>query len=229
MLSFVNDYSEGCHEKILEKLVETNRETLGVYGEDKYSLSAKEKINSELTSKQNEILSHIEKIRSQDAEISSLKDQISKLKEEKEDIQTKIEIDKTLNQNNEANEIANLTSQLEYKEKINNDLKEENDKLRKEKTKIEDDLAMLQSQKECSFEFSKGSERRLKDEILNQIANIVLNINYSEPNKQYLQIYKLRYDKGMTQKEISEELSLSQSEVSKRLFNLMEKVRQSFR
>ena len=33
----------------------------------------------------------------------------------------------------------------------------------------------------------------------------------------------------MTQKEISEELGLSQSEVSKRLFKLMEKVKQSFR
>jgi RNA polymerase sigma factor (sigma-70 family) len=35
----------------------------------------------------------------------------------------------------------------------------------------------------------------------------------------------LRYDKGMTQKEISEELGLSQSEISKRLYKLMEQVR----
>ena len=32
----------------------------------------------------------------------------------------------------------------------------------------------------------------------------------------------------MSQKEIAEELSLSQSEVSKRLFKLMEKVKQTF-
>ena len=44
MLSFVNDYSEGCHEKILEKLVEVNREIVSGYGEDKYCVSAKEKI-----------------------------------------------------------------------------------------------------------------------------------------------------------------------------------------
>ena len=43
----------------------------------------------------------------------------------------------------------------------------------------------------------------------------------------YLQIYKLRYDNGMTQKEISEELGLSQSEISKRLFRLMKKVKES--
>lgn len=46
MLTFVNDYSEGCHEKILEKLAETNREVLGVYGDDKYALSAKDKIRA---------------------------------------------------------------------------------------------------------------------------------------------------------------------------------------
>lgn len=28
MLDFVNDYSEGAHEKILERLIETNREKL---------------------------------------------------------------------------------------------------------------------------------------------------------------------------------------------------------
>ena len=44
MLSFVNDYSEGAHEKILERLVETNRESLSGYGTDRYSEAAKEKI-----------------------------------------------------------------------------------------------------------------------------------------------------------------------------------------
>ncbi len=42
MYSFRNDYSEGAHPNILEKLVETNREqTLG-YGEDPYSEEAKQ-------------------------------------------------------------------------------------------------------------------------------------------------------------------------------------------
>ena len=44
MLSFVNDYSEGAHELILKRLIETNMEKLSGYGEDKYSSSAKEKI-----------------------------------------------------------------------------------------------------------------------------------------------------------------------------------------
>jgi len=44
MLYFVNDYSEGAHEFILKRFIETNMEKLSGYGEDKYSASAKEKI-----------------------------------------------------------------------------------------------------------------------------------------------------------------------------------------
>lgn len=44
MLYFENDYTEGCHEKILQRLSETNREPLSGYGMDQYSFSAKEKI-----------------------------------------------------------------------------------------------------------------------------------------------------------------------------------------
>lgn len=44
MLCFVNDYSEGAHEKILQRLMETNRESLDGYGADIYSESAKRKI-----------------------------------------------------------------------------------------------------------------------------------------------------------------------------------------
>jgi len=46
MLSFVNDYSEGAHEKILEALVRTNFEQLPGYGSDKYTASAKGKIRA---------------------------------------------------------------------------------------------------------------------------------------------------------------------------------------
>ena len=49
--SFMNDYSEGAHEKILEALVKTNREQLAPYGTDLYSdrarASIKEKIGLE--------------------------------------------------------------------------------------------------------------------------------------------------------------------------------------
>ena len=44
MLFFVNDYCEGAHPKILEKLVETNMEKLSGYGTDVYTESAKKKI-----------------------------------------------------------------------------------------------------------------------------------------------------------------------------------------
>ena len=44
MLTFESDYTEGAHEKILEKLIQTNLEQLSGYGEDTYSCSAKEKI-----------------------------------------------------------------------------------------------------------------------------------------------------------------------------------------
>jgi len=44
MLNFVNDYSEGAHENLLKRLLETNREALAGYGSDRYCESAKEKI-----------------------------------------------------------------------------------------------------------------------------------------------------------------------------------------
>ena len=36
MLSFENDYSEGCHPRILEALTRTNLEQLPGYGADHY-------------------------------------------------------------------------------------------------------------------------------------------------------------------------------------------------
>lgn len=44
MLAFENDYSEGAHEKVLQRLLETNMEQLPGYGADHYCESAKEKI-----------------------------------------------------------------------------------------------------------------------------------------------------------------------------------------
>ena len=46
MLFFENDYSEGAHEKILARLVETNRVQQVGYGFDEYCHSAKEKIRA---------------------------------------------------------------------------------------------------------------------------------------------------------------------------------------
>ena len=44
MLSFESDYIQGCHEKILQALAETNYEKEPGYGADRYSLSAAERI-----------------------------------------------------------------------------------------------------------------------------------------------------------------------------------------
>ena len=69
----------------------------------------------------------------------------------------------------------------------------------------------------------------IQKDTLRQVAKTVTELDAEDSSKQYLQIYKLRYDNGMTQKEISEELGLSQGEISKRLFKLMEEVKKSFR
>lgn len=68
----------------------------------------------------------------------------------------------------------------------------------------------------------------VQNEILQKVIDSLYEINKAEPEKQFLRIYKLRYDEGMTQKEIANELNLSQAEISKRLFKLMEKVKQAF-
>lgn len=44
MLSFESDYTQGAHEKILQRLIETNYEPLSGYGNDRYCGQAKEKI-----------------------------------------------------------------------------------------------------------------------------------------------------------------------------------------
>ena len=46
MLSFECDYNQGAHEKILQRLAETNREPQPGYGEDAYCTAAKEKIRA---------------------------------------------------------------------------------------------------------------------------------------------------------------------------------------
>lgn len=75
---------------------------------------------------------------------------------------------------------------------------------------------------------SNPEDIAVQKEILQKIVDAIYLINEAEPDKQYLRIYKLRYDEGMTQKEIASEMSLSQSEISKRLFKLMEKVKEAF-
>lgn len=79
------------------------------------------------------------------------------------------------------------------------------------------------------IDFDNGPEdTAVKNEVLQMVIDSIHRINNAEPEKQYLELYKLRYHEGMTQSEIAQELNLSQSEVSKRLFNLMKKVKKAF-
>ncbi|MDF2552584.1 MAG: aminotransferase class V-fold PLP-dependent enzyme [Chryseobacterium sp.] len=49
--SFKNDYSEGCHPRILESLLRHNTDQQGGYGEDEYSLKAKNLIKEKIDNK----------------------------------------------------------------------------------------------------------------------------------------------------------------------------------
>lgn len=68
----------------------------------------------------------------------------------------------------------------------------------------------------------------IKKETLQTLIDTVAIVSNNNPAKQYMQLYELRYVKGLKQKQIAEELNLSQSEISKRLLELMENVRDAF-
>jgi threonine aldolase len=46
--SFLDDYSEGCHPRILESLVSTNLNQQTAYGDDEYSTQARQLIREQL-------------------------------------------------------------------------------------------------------------------------------------------------------------------------------------
>ncbi len=55
MISFLNDYSEGAHEQILDALYRTNRCQSNVYGMDEYCEKARQMIRKHLKNEQSEI------------------------------------------------------------------------------------------------------------------------------------------------------------------------------
>lgn len=71
-------------------------------------------------------------------------------------------------------------------------------------------------------------EIAIKKEILQKLNDALFIAHNANPGKQYLQLYEMRYIKGLKQKEIAEALNLSQSEVSKRLLDLMKEVKTAF-
>ena len=56
MLFFLNDYSEGAHEKVLQHLIDTNMEQLPGYGTDHYCEEAKEKMEKSVEAFSNELV-----------------------------------------------------------------------------------------------------------------------------------------------------------------------------
>lgn len=68
----------------------------------------------------------------------------------------------------------------------------------------------------------------IKKEVLQKLADSLAIAHNLNPSQQYMQIYELRYIKGMKQREIAKEMNLSQGEVSKRLLDLMNEVKAIF-
>lgn len=65
----------------------------------------------------------------------------------------------------------------------------------------------------------------INKDLLEKIYDLVKAIDLKSPKANYSQIFFLRYSKGLTQSEIAKTTGLSQSEVSKRLFELAEIVK----
>lgn len=68
-------------------------------------------------------------------------------------------------------------------------------------------------------------ENALHNEVVNFIADTLEQINEEAPEEHYMDIFIMRYDKCMTQKQMAQELGISQSEVSKRIYGLLEKIK----
>ncbi|MDD3238051.1 MAG: hypothetical protein PHV37_08155 [Candidatus Gastranaerophilales bacterium] len=75
-----------------------------------------------------------------------------------------------------------------------------------------------------SFDFADPKESVeeivVKKDLLQRIADVVCTLHKENPQKCFLDIFYLRYMKNFKQNQISTELNLSQSEVSKRLLEL---------
>ncbi len=71
-------------------------------------------------------------------------------------------------------------------------------------------------------------EKIILQEDIQRIRDIIVQIDMREKAKKYRDIYFLRYIKGLKQAEISKELAISQGEVSKRLIDLVSKIKEAY-
>lgn len=67
----------------------------------------------------------------------------------------------------------------------------------------------------------------IEKELLQTVYDSVVIAHSQNVAKQYLQLYELRYVEGKKQAEIAREMNISQSQVSKRLFELMDEVKRA--
>lgn len=67
----------------------------------------------------------------------------------------------------------------------------------------------------------------IKKELLQSVYDAIVIAHSQNVEKQYLELYELRYVEGNKQAEIAKKMNISQSQVSKRLFELMESVKKS--
>ena len=70
-------------------------------------------------------------------------------------------------------------------------------------------------------------EKVIHKETLEKIAEIIFSIDMEQPEERYLDLFKLRYIENKLQSEIADKLDLSQSEISKRLVDLTQKIHAS--
>lgn len=67
----------------------------------------------------------------------------------------------------------------------------------------------------------------VKKELLQSVYDTIIITHSQNIDKQFLQLYEMRYVEGKKQSEIAQELNISQSLVSKRLFELMNEVKKA--
>ena len=67
-------------------------------------------------------------------------------------------------------------------------------------------------------------EEITQQETLDEIYNCILKIDQEEPEEMFGKIFHMKYTEGKKQREIADTLGISQGEVSKRLFTLMQKI-----
>lgn len=83
----------------------------------------------------------------------------------------------------------------------------------------------------CVIDYGKADisvtpeENAINNEILEFVIDTIREIDAREPEKLYWDIFQSRYHRDMTQREIASELNISQSEISKRLYGLIDRVK----